>query len=262
MTKISNLYGVTISWEDPSEAIYEGLKTYGKNDEQLYNLGNELKNYVDQFVKELTIFLKVEDNKLQLQEEWTTAVLTVRIETDTKPFRLQDGKLFMETKPNYWNNYLTEFTCLNLEKILGLSDPMTLITKKNLKKNEKPIETAMAKISSVFGQELTWANNSQEIYEARITYGQPIENLYILGDHILSYVKQAEKEFIAFCKSADNKEALQEVLTGSTVGVRITDTPSAKSWIIEDGNLWMETRNNYWNNYLTEFTAAKLESIL
>jgi len=120
----------------------------------------------------------------------------------------------------------------------------------------------MAKISSVFGQELTWANNSQEIYEARITYGQPIENLYILGDHILSYVKQAEKEFIAFCKSADNKEALQEVLTGSTVGVRITDTPSAKSWIIEDGNLWMETRNNYWNNYLTEFTAAKLESIL
>jgi len=120
----------------------------------------------------------------------------------------------------------------------------------------------MTKISKVYGQDLTWADNSQELYEARVAYGASLSDNYTIGDGILLYVTQFETQITAFCKDADNLEALKEELAGGQVGVRIKDDASDKGWAIEDGNLWMETKNNYWKSYLSEFSASKLESIL
>jgi len=120
----------------------------------------------------------------------------------------------------------------------------------------------MAKISKTYGQELTWADNSQEIYDARKSYGASDSDNYTLGDAILLYVNQLEKEMTAICKDKDTLEALKDEIAGAQVGVRIKDDASDKSWAIDSGNLWMETKNNYWKSYLSEFTASKLESIL
>jgi hypothetical protein len=258
VAKAAKVYGGDIVWEDPSEAIYEALTTYGKTAEQLFTIGDNFKQYVDQFVKEITVFCKDEDNKEQLTTEWSTGILSLRVTDDAVPFRLEDGKLIMETKANYWCSYLTEFTAGALEKILGLNDPMPLIVKKNVKKNQKLIEGKMAKVSKVYGQELTWADNAQDLYEARKNYGASESDHYTLGDAILLYVNQLESQMTAFCKDADNLEALKDELAGGQVGVRIKDDASDKAWVIEDGNLWMETKANYWKSYLTEFSAPKL----
>lgn len=262
MEKVKKIFGSDVTWEDPSEEIYQALTTYGKTAENLYTLGDNIKAYTDQFVKEITIFLKDADNKEQLTNEWNTGVLTLKVCDDAVNFRLDGGKLQMETKPNYWNSYLSEFHTNALEKILGLEDPMPLIVKKNVKKNLKLIEAKMTKISKPYGQELTWTDNSQELYEARKSYGAQDTDSYTLGDAILLYVTQLEKEFTTICKDKDTLEALQEVLSSGQVGVRITDTPAEKGWAIDGGNLWMETKNNYWKSYLSEFSASKLESIL
>jgi len=260
--KVKKLYGADITWEDPCEEIYAALTSYGKTAENLYVLGDNIKAYTDQFVKEITIFLKDADNKEQLTGEWTTGILSLRVCDDAVPFKLDGGKLVMETKPNYWNSYLSEFTALALEKILGLEDPMPLICKKNVKKNIKLIEAKMTKLGKVYGQDLTWADNSQEIYDARKSYGASDSDNYTLGDAILLYVTQLEKELTLFCKDKDNLEALKEEVAAAQVGVRIKDDATDKSWAIDGGNLWMETKNNYWKSYLSEFSAKKLEAIL
>jgi hypothetical protein len=260
--KVKKLYGADITWEDPCEEIYAALTSYGKTAENLYVLGDNIKAYTDQFVKEITIFLKDADNKEQLTGEWTTGILSLRVCDDAVPFKLDGGKLVMETKPNYWNSYLSEFTALALEKILGLEDPMPLICKKNVKKNNKLIEAKMTKLGKVYGQDLTWADNSQEIYDARKSYGASDSDNYTLGDAILLYVTQLEKELTLFCKDKDNLEALKEEVAAAQVGVRIKDDATDKSWAIDGGNLWMETKNNYWKSYLSEFSAKKLEAIL
>jgi len=262
VAKAAKVYGGDIVWEDPSESIYEALIAYGKTPENLFTIGDNFKQYVDQFVKEITVFSKDPDNLEQLKNEWSTGIITLRVTDDAVPFRLEDGKLVMETKANYWCSYLSEFTAAALEKILGLADPMPLLVKKNVKKNQKLIEQKMAKISKVYGQELTWADNSQELYEARVAYGAQATDNYTLGDAILLYVNQLESQITAFCKDADNLEALKDELAGGQVGVRIKDDASDKGWAIEDGNLWMETKNNYWKSYLSEFSSSKLESIL
>jgi len=262
MEKVKKLFGNDVTWEDPSEEVYSALSTYGKTADNLYTIGDNLKAYTDQFVKELTIFLKDADNKEQLANEWSTGVLLLQVVDDAVPWKLDGGKLLMQSKPNYWNSYLSEFTAGALEKILGLEDPMPLIVRKNVKKNQKLIEAQMTKVSKVYGQELTWADNAQELYEARKAYGASETDQYTLGDAILTYVAQFVKEITIFAKDKDNLEALQEEVAGAQIGVRIKDDAAAKSWAIDSGNLWMETKANYWKSYLSEFTASKLESIL
>jgi len=137
VAKAAKVYGGDIVWEDPSEAIYEALTAYGKTPENLFTIGDNFKQYVDQFVKEITVFSKDPDNLEQLKNEWSTGIITLRVTDDAVPFRLEDGKLVMETKANYWCSYLSEFTAAALEKILGLADPMPLLVKKNVKKKSE-----------------------------------------------------------------------------------------------------------------------------
>jgi len=51
--------------------------------------------------------------------EVSSNIVSLKIDTSAdKPFIIEAGKLVMQTKPNYWNSYLTEFSTANLEKNL------------------------------------------------------------------------------------------------------------------------------------------------
>jgi len=135
MAKISKIYGQDLTWEDNNQAIFDELKTYGKTDDQLNKLGDEINNYATQLLKELTIFCKDADNVEQLKEEVSSGVILLRIDTNSASnWIIEDGKLIMESKPNYWNSYLSEFTAVALEKKLGVGNSIPLVAKKNLKK--------------------------------------------------------------------------------------------------------------------------------
>jgi len=169
--------------------------------------------------------------------------------------------LWLETKSNIWGSWLTEFNSDRIEKILGRGDPQPLITRKNVKKTRIAIDNTMNKVKAVFGAELSWAENTQELYETLKTAGKSENDLYKLGDQIVLYVNQFNTEIAKFCKDKDNKEALQEVLSAGQVGIRIVSS-GPKKWIIEDGALWMETTTNVWGSWITEFNAPELEKIL
>jgi len=110
-------------------------KYLDKTPENLYKIGDEMNNYANQLLKELTIFCKDADNLEQLKEELTSGVILLRVDTNSASnWILEDGKLIMETKPNYWNSYLSEFTAVALEKKLGTGNTIPLVCKKNLKK--------------------------------------------------------------------------------------------------------------------------------
>jgi hypothetical protein len=262
ITKLSKVYGSDLIWVDNNQEIYEGLKSSGKSDNDLYKLGDVIVAYVNQFNTEFTKFLKDPDNKEQIQIELSSGQVGVRLtDKNDEYFALVDGALWLETKSNIWGSWLTEFNSDRIEKILGRGDPQPLITRKNVKKTRIAIDNTMNKVKAVFGAELSWAENTQELYETLKTAGKSENDLYKLGDQIVLYVNQFNTEIAKFCKDKDNKEALQEVLSAGQVGIRIVSS-GPKKWIIEDGALWMETTTNVWGSWITEFNAPELEKIL
>jgi len=132
----------------------------------------------------------------------------------------------------------------------------------NVKKVKKSIGVICGKMTKSFGREIVWAENYKECFGERKTYGASADDLANLGDQVEQYVKAAETALAAFCKNADNLEALQEEFTSGQIGVRITSDAADKGWKIEDGNLWLETKANYWTSYLNSFSSSNLESIL
>jgi len=93
--------------------------------------------------------------------------------------------------------------------------------------------------------------------------GKSEDWLWKFGDVLVVYPTQLAKAFAIFCKDADNKEALEEVITTGKVGVRIVD--SSKSdvyWAIEEGVLWMETKEGWFGSYMDYYNAESLEKKL
>jgi len=242
------------------------LKAANKSDDELATLGDNFHNYAKQFDKEFTTFCKNDDNKEQLQTELTSGKIAVRIVGDDKEdvyWVIEEGTLWMETKARYWNSWLSSFTVELLEKKLGAEDPQPLVTRKNVKAAKVKQDATMTKVNAVFGKELAWVDNVQELYDTLKKSGKSVSDLYTIGDNINSYTDQLLKEFTTFCKDADNKEALDEELSAGQVGVRIVDdSKEDKYWVLEDGTLWMETKARYWNSWLSSFTAEVLEKIL
>jgi len=128
----------------------------------------------------------------------------------------------------------------------------------NLENAKKNIDATIAKISKVYGADLTWEDTNQAIFDELTTYGKTPENLYKIGDEINNYCTQLLKEFTIFCKDPDNVEQLKEELSSGVILLRV-NTASTSNWVIEEGKLVMETKPNYWNSYLSEFTAVALE---
>jgi len=175
------------------------------------------------------------------------------VKSDYRYFEIEDGKLVIGTNYGYFSAYITEYNAAKLEKILGLNDPLPLITKKNVAINQKLIEKQMEKASNLFRTQngLIWEDNTLTIYNELRDSGRTIENLYNIGDQILKYVVQFVTMLTTFSKDAMNLEQLQKEFVSGNVVFRISKTP--KYFQIENGSLVMETSLNYFNNYHAEF---------
>jgi len=140
---------------------------------------------------------------------------------------------------------------------------MPLNTRKSLKAAQDKIDKNMKDSSMLFGKELTWIDNYQELFDRLKKSGRGDDWLWKLGDQIAPYTLQLSKVFSTFCKDTDNKEALEEVLTTGKIGVRIIDDKAQDQyWCIADGILWMETKAGWFGSWLDNFSSDKLEKKL
>jgi len=258
----SKAFGKELTFEDNTTELFEKLQSAGKSEDWLFNLGNTLATYFEQFSKSMTDFCKNAANKEQLEAELTTGKFGVMItDTDTNEYwRIENGTLWMLTTTGYFGSYLNYFDVDRLTKILGKSDAMPLNTRKNLSEAQKQIQKNIETASKVFGKELSWVDNNQELYDALKSAGKSEDYLYTFGNSLVEYSKQLATTFTSFCKDPDNKEALEEVLTAGKVGVKICDNnKNEEYWVIEDGILWMETKPGYFGSYLNYFDQERLE---
>jgi len=133
----------------------------------LWTFGTPLSEYAKQFEKMMVEFCKNIDNKEQLETELTTGkvgVLFDKAEGD-RYWIIEDGTLWMGTKPNQFGNYLSYFDADRLSKQLGKGDAMPLNSRKNLKAANEKITKYLNDTSKIFGQTLTWVDNAQEIFD-------------------------------------------------------------------------------------------------
>jgi len=262
----SKAFGKELTWIDNYQELYDKLKAAGKSDDYLWELGDPIKAYATQCKDALLEFCKNEDNKQQLETELSTGKCGIRfyVGDDDRYWSIEDGVLWMDTKVNYFGSYLYNFDSERLCGILGKSDPMPLNTRKNLKLATVQIEKDMQAASKLFGKELTWVDNYQEIFDKLKAKGKSQDYLWTLGDYFQQYTKQVVEMFTNFCKDNDNKEALEEVLTSGKVGIKIApdDKDADDYWVIEDGTLWMETKINYFGSYIYNFDSERLEKKL
>lgn len=260
--KASAAFGKELTFEDNTSDLFEKLQAAGKSEDYLFGMGALLATYMEQFSKVICDFCKDPANKEQLQAELSTGKFGVKItDEDTNEYwRLEEGRLWMLTTPNYFGSYLSYFDVDRLTKKLGKSDSMPLNTRKNLANAAKEIEKSVATASKAFGKEIAWVDNYQELYDKLKEAGKSEDFLWTMGDPIKEYASQMAKIFVEFNKNSDNKEQLEaELLTGK-VGLRLATED--KYWVIEDGILWMETQPNYFGSYLSYFDIDRLCKIL
>jgi len=260
----SKAFGKELTWVDNYQELFDKLKANGKGDDYLWSLGEPLEKYAEQIAKGLTEFCKNNDNKEQLEAELTTGKVGVRlVDGDDEYWRLENGTLWMETKPGWFGSYLDYYDAPRLTTKLGKSDSMPLNTRKSLKEAQGKIAKSVQEASKAFGKELTWVDNYQELFDKLKANGKGDDYLWKLGEPLEKYAEQLAKAFANFCKDADNKEALEEVITSGKVGVRLVDASKQDEyWGIEDGTLWMESKEGWFGSYLDYYDSERLEKKL
>jgi len=262
----STAFGKELVWIDNYQDLFDKLKKSGKSDDWLWKLGEPLTSYPQRAAKTLAEFCKDVDNKEQLEAELSTGKIGVRIVENSKNddyWCIEDGTLWMETKENWFGGYMDYYSNDNLTQKLGKSDSMPLNTRKSLKAAQPKIDDLIKTASTAFGKELQWIDNYQELYDKLKKSGKSDDWLWKLGEPLTGYPTQLVKAFAEFCKDADNKEALEEVLTTGKVGVRIVENSKNDDyWCIADGTLWMETKENWFGGYMDYYNSGLLEKKL
>jgi len=137
-----------------------------------------------------------------------------------------------------------------------------LKTKKSIKEALTKAETHSKKASAAFGKELTFEDNTTELFEKLQSAGKSEDWLFNLGTTLGTYFEQFSKVMVEFCKNAANKEQLEAELTTGKFGVMITDSDTNEYWRIENGTLWMLTTCGYFGSYLNYFDQERLSKIL
>jgi len=266
MREASTVFGKELVWIDNFQELYDRLKKANKSDDWLWKLGEPIKNYPKKAALTLSEFCKDLDNKEQLEAELSSGKIGVRIVDNSKNdvyWSIEDGVLWMETKEGWFGSYMDAYSNEALATKLGKSDSMPLNTRKSLKSVQPKIDTLLKDVSTSFGKELQWIDNYQELYDRLKKSGKSDDWLWKLGEPLLNYPSQLAKAFSQFCKDADNKEALEEVLTTGKVGVRIVDNSKQDVyWFIEDGTLWMETKEGWFGSYIDAYNSDALEKKL
>jgi len=271
--KASQAFGKELSFVDNTTELYEKLQAYGRSEDNLFNLGDEITPYVEQFAKVLIEFCKNVDNKEQLEVELTTGKFGVRIDPrekvegenlESRWWVLEDGVLWMETTLSYFGpSYVSYYSLSRLQDGLGKGDSMPLNTRKSLKEGQTKIDKAMKEASKLFGKDLSWVDNYQEIFDKLKAAERSESYLFSLGDEIAAYADRVAVVFKDFCKDQDNKEALEEVLTSGKIGIKFVEENPEKWWQIDDGVLWLATSKSYFGtSYLSYYSCDRLERIL
>jgi len=266
MREASSAFGKELVWVDNFQELYDVLKKASKSDDWLWKLGEPILNYPKKAAKTLAEFCKDLDNKEQLEAELSSGKIGVRIVASSKNdvyWNLEDGVLWMETKESWFGSYMDAYSSECLGTKLGKSDSMPLNTRKSLKAIQPKIDALLQEASKAFGKELQWIDNYQELYDILKKSGKSEDWLWKLGEPVLNYPTQLSKALSQFCKDADNREALEEVLTTGKVGVRIVDSSKQDVyWFIEEGTLWMETKESWFGSYLDAYNSDLLEKKL
>jgi len=136
-----------------------------------------------------------------------------------------------------------------------------LKVRKNIKTADPKIQEQVEHISKSFGKSLIWDDNSDEIYNALENYSEGKGE--DIGDKMVEYVSQLNKCIAEFVKNPDNKESLEQFLTGGKIGIKIIDSSETEQYFkLIDGSLYMESKANYWGSYISYFNPEYLEKIL
>jgi len=273
LQKCSKAFGKELCLIDNTADLFQELQAAGKSEDYLFEVGSQMAPYIEQFTRVMEEFCANVDNKEQLEAELITAKVGIRMDPrkvvdedepkpDSRYWVIEDGVLWMETTPQYFASYISYYDKDRLLAILGSTDSMPLNTRKSLKDGRTKIDALMKKVSTAFGSEIAWVDNAQEIYDKLKDpeVGKSQEYLFNLGNVILEYAKQFAATMEAFCKDADNKEALQEVLTTGKAGVRFGEAENY--WAIDDGTLWMEAQPRYFGSYMSYYDSDRLEKKL
>jgi len=266
LSKASTIFGKELTFVDNTPELFEKLQAAGKSEDWLFEIGTHVSKYADQLVKALTDFCKDEDNKEQLQAELSSGKVGVLIVPSTKNdvyWNIEDGTLWMETKEGWFGGYMDSYSAECLTQKLGKNDAMALNTRKSLKAAQREIDQAMRDASAIFGKELVWVDNFQELYDRLKKANKSDDWLWKLGEPLQAYPKRAAKTFAEFCKDVDNKEQLEAELSSGKIGVRIVDNSKNDAyWCIEDGVLWMETKEGWFGGYMDSYNNECLATKL
>jgi len=266
MRDASAIFGKELVWVDNFQELYDRLKKANKSDDWLWKLGEPLQSYPKRAAKTFAEFCKDVDNKEQLEAELSSGKIGVRIVDNNKNdayWCIEDGVLWMETKEGWFGGYMDSYNNECLATKLGKSDSMPLNTRKSLKSVQPKIDALLKTVSTSFGKELQWIDNYQELYDKLKKANKSEDWLWKLGEPLLNYPTQLAKAMAQFCKDADNKEALEEVLTTGKIGVRIVDNSKNDAyWFIEEGTLWMETKEGWFGGYIDSYSPDLLEKKL
>jgi len=205
--RASEALGKELTLVNNTTELFEKFQGLGRGEDWLFQFGSHFLLYVEQFAKVIVEFCKNVENKEQLEAELTTGKFGCRC--GDAPWVIEEGTVWMQSSEGNFGFYVASFTAEQLEKILGKTDAMPLNTRKGLKKVQPDIDKFMQESSKLYGKELSWVDNYQEIFDKLKADNRGEDFLADLGKHLVQYPKQLVEVFKQFCKDTDNKEALE-----------------------------------------------------
>jgi hypothetical protein len=271
-----------LTWEDPSEDLYKGLKE-GEKLDVLDNIGSNIANYVDYLKSNIVEIAKNKEDKEQFQKEAYTGKISLRFaelgedeEGDLPKFAFEEGICYMQTTLDNWNSNVYYFGYADqLRKLMGLNDPMCLVTVKNKIEVATKIDKAMQGLSKLIGRDFYWVhNNFQELHDGLMAKEEKAKtDMFELANQIWGYFDYFQSMMKDFVTNKDNLEAFLEPFASKQypyVGIRLApevdeeeQQEEACKYVIDAplGVLWINVKDWNSNTYYLGY-KDKLEKIL
>jgi hypothetical protein len=261
--KAADALGTTLVLVDNTSDLYEGLGDKGPQ------LAEGFAAYFQKFAEAAAVFSKNELQRDALRDRLTASggrVLIALIKSDAADeyFSFHDDGLHLEVKPNYWNNWLSYYNHERLEAKLSVDVggvALPLAARRVLNENLPKIDAEMKRVSDAYGSVVEWDKDQiPHVYAWLVQHQKATESF---GVEVLNYAKQFATAFVEFTKNPDNKEAIQEAFKTNRVGFKLADSGDADVyWLWHEGNLLMQVKPNYWNNWLSYYNGEHLEKTL
>jgi len=288
MEMIGKIYGKQVSWvfnncQEMFDTLIGPRRNIKKKD--LYDFGDKIFRYSDQIKNCLVEFAKNVHNKDSILENFPqpNIYIGVRIRDEENKknepyFVIDNGCIWMSTKIDHFSDYLYNFSCDNLEKIMtvmfwgqwGPAQSISLTCKKGLVEAQTKVTTMMNDVAKVWQEQwpLTFVDLSQTIYNDLKDAQKRFETIDVMGSAIVRYVEQLKTTLLEFLKNADNKQQLQKEVYSYKIAIRmvkadqIDESFSPYFWKIDEGALYMQFKVDHWSDYLYNFSVDNLEKIL